>query len=60
VPEAEGRFGFLYLTGEHDDLAYRRLVRALSRGRRLAERLPVLFFRKRHVLLRLVNANLRR
>jgi len=80
VPGAEERFRTLYLTGEHDDQAYRRLmtracagrvataftmredpgplVRALGRGRRLAERFPVLFFRKRHVLLKLVNANL--
>lgn len=80
VPEAEERFRWLYLTGEHDDAAYRRLmtravdgrvatrftmredpgplVATLGVGRQLAERFPVLFFRKRHVLLKLVNASL--
>jgi hypothetical protein len=80
VPEAEARFRTLYLTGEHDDPAYRRLmtracagrvataftmredpgplVKALGRGLRVAERFPILFFRQRHVLLKLVNANL--
>lgn len=82
VPEAEDRFRTLYLTGEHDDPAYRRLMtRALTgrlatrftmredpgpliaalgggRGLRIAQRFPVLFFRKRHVLVKLVNANL--
>ena len=80
VPEAEERFRWLYLTGEHDDPAYRRLmtralagrvattftmredpgplIATLGRGRRLAERFPVLFMRKRDVLVKLVNANL--
>ena len=80
VPEAEERFRWLYLTGEHDDPAYRRLmtralagrvatrftmredpgplIATLGVGRQLAERAPVLFFRKRHVLGKLVNANL--
>lgn len=82
VPEAEERFRTLYLTRDHDDAAYRRLMtRALSgrlatrhtmredpgplitvlggrRGIRIAQRFPVLFFRKRHVLVKLVNANL--
>jgi Sulfotransferase family len=80
VPEAEERFWTLYLTGEHDDPAYRSLmtracagrvatkftmredpgplVRALGRGHRVAERFPVLYFRKRDVLIKLVNANL--
>jgi Sulfotransferase family len=81
VPEAEPRFANLYLTAEHDDRAYRRLMtRACAgqvataftmmedpgpllshlgkRGRVLGERLPFLFFRKRHVLLKLVFANL--
>ncbi len=82
VPEAEDRFRTLYLTAEHDDLAYRRLMtRALTgrlatrftmredpgpliaalgggRGLRIAQRFPALFFRKRHVLVKLVNANL--
>jgi hypothetical protein len=81
VREAEQRFIYLYLTAEHDDPAYRRLMtRACAgevataftmredpgpllalfgrRGRALGERLPFLFFRKRHVLLKLVFANL--
>ena len=81
VPEAEERFRYLYLTREHDDPAYRRLMtRAYAgrvatastmtenpgplvrpfgrRGRRVAERFPILFLRKRHVLIKLVNANL--
>jgi Sulfotransferase family len=80
VPEAEERFKYLYLTGEHDDPAYRRLmtraltgrlatrftmkedpgplITALGGGLRVAQRFPVLFFRKRHVLVKLVNANL--
>lgn len=82
VPEAEDRFRTLYLTAEHDDAAYRRLMtRALEgrlatrftmredpgpliaalgggRGLRVAQRLPFLYFRKRHVLVKLVNANL--
>lgn len=81
VKEAERRFANLYLTAEHDDPAYRRLMtRAcagnvataftmredpgplLSRlggpGRALGERLPFLFLRRRHVLLKLVFANL--
>jgi hypothetical protein len=80
VPEAEERFLWLYLTGEHDDRAYRDLmtralagrvatsftlredpgplIATLGVGRRLAERFPVLFFRKRHVLVKLVNASL--
>ena len=82
VPEAEDRFRTLYLTGEHDDPAYRRLMgRALTgrlatrftmredpgpliaalgggRGLRIAQRFPALYFRKRHVLVKLVNANL--
>jgi Sulfotransferase family len=81
IPEAEERFRYLYLTGEHDDPAYRRLMtRACAgrvvtastmtespgplvrpfgrRGRRVAERFPILFLRKRHVLIKLVNANL--
>lgn len=81
VPGAEERFVNLYLTAEHDDPAYRRLMtRAAagqvatartmrqdpgpllkffgSRGRSLGERFPFLFFRKRHVLMKLVYANL--
>ena len=82
VPEAEDRFRTLYLTGDYDDAAYRRLMtRALSgrlatrftmredpgpliaalgggRGLRIAQRFPILYFRKRHVLVKLVNANL--
>ncbi len=81
VPGAEERFAYLYLTAEHDDPAYRRLLTraagggvATARtmrqdpgpllrflggpGRALGERFPVLFFRKRHVLLKLVYANL--
>jgi len=81
VPEGEKRFTNLYLTGEHDDPAYRRLMtracagdiataftmkqdpglllRHLGRaGRRLGERFPILFLRKRHVLIKLVFANL--
>jgi hypothetical protein len=81
VREAEQRFIYLYLTAEHDDPAYRRLmIRACAgevataftmredpgpllallgrRGRALGERFPFLFFRKRHVLLKLVFANL--
>jgi hypothetical protein len=81
VPEAEQRFVNLYLTAEHDDPAYRRmmtracagevataftmkedpgpLLALLGRpGRALGERFPFLFFRKRHVLLKLVFANL--
>ncbi len=81
VPEAERRFMYLYLTGEHDDQGYRRLMtRACTGqvatwftmrhdpgpllkflrgpGRRLGERFPFLFFRKRHVLVKLVFANL--
>ena len=82
VPEAEERFRTLYLTAEHDDAAYRRLMtRALAgrfatrftmredpgpliaalgggRGLGIAQRFPVLFFRKRHVLVKLVNASL--
>ena len=81
VREAEQRFTYLYLTAEHDDPAYRRLMtRACAgkvataftmredpgpllalfgrRGRALGERLPFLFFRKRHVLVKLVFANL--
>lgn len=82
VAEAEERFRTLYLTGEHDDAAYRRLMtRALTgqlatrftmredpgplitalgggRGLRIAQRFPVLYFRKRHVLVKLVNSNL--
>jgi Sulfotransferase family len=80
VPGAEERFRYLYLTGEHDDPAYRRLMTractgriataftmkedpgplltALGLGRRVGERFPVLFMRKRDVLVKLVNANL--
>jgi hypothetical protein len=81
VREAERRFVHLYLTGEHDDPAYRRLMtracagevataftmkedpgpllsRLGRRGRALGEWFPFLFFRKRHVLLKLVFANL--
>ena len=81
VPGAEERFTHLYLTAEHDDPAYRRLMtraaagevataRTLRQnpgpllkylggpGRALGERFPVLFLRKRHVLLKLVYANL--
>jgi hypothetical protein len=81
VPGAEERFANLYLTAQHDDPAYRRLmVRAAAGevatartmrqdpgpllkflggpGRTLGERFPFLFFRKRHVLLKLVYANL--
>ncbi len=81
VAGAEKRFTYLYLTPDHDDPAYRRLMsraaaghvatartmrqnpgpllRHLGRpGRALGERFPFLFFRKRHVLLKLVFANL--
>ncbi|MBA3895326.1 MAG: sulfotransferase [Gemmatimonadales bacterium] len=81
VPGAEERFEYLYLTAEHDDPAYRRLMmravagevataRTLRQnpgpllehlggpGRRLGERFPFLFLRKRDVLLKLVYANL--
>ena len=81
VREAEQRFVNLYLTAEHDDPAYRRLMtRACAgqvataftmredpgpllslfgrRGRAVGERFPFLFLRKRHVLLKLVFANL--
>ena len=80
VPEAEERFKYLYLTAEHDDPAYRRLMtracagqvataftmkedpgpllRLFRRRRRLGERFPFLFLRRRHVLVKLVNANL--
>jgi hypothetical protein len=81
VPEAEKRFMYLYLTGEHDDQNYRRLMtRACAGevatcftmkhdpgpllkflrgpGRRVGERFPFLFCRQRHVLLKLVFANL--
>jgi hypothetical protein len=81
VPGAEERFAGLYLTAEHDDPAYRRLMTRAAAGevatartmrqnpgpllrffggpgRSLGERLPLLFFRKRHVLLKLVYANL--
>lgn len=81
VPEAERRFINLYLTAEHDDPAYRRLMsRACAGeiataftmredpgpllapfrgpGRALGERFPSLFLRRRHVLLKLVFANL--
>jgi Sulfotransferase family len=81
VPEAEKRFMYLYLTGEQDDQAYRRLMtRACAGevatwftmkhdpgpllkmlrgpGRRLGELFPVLFCRQRHVLVKLVFANL--
>jgi Sulfotransferase family len=81
VPGAEERFGTLYLTAGHDDLAYRRhMTRAAAGeiatartlrqnpgpllapfggpGRALGERFPALFLRKRHVLLKLVYANL--
>lgn len=80
VPEAEERFKYLYLTGDHDDPAYRRLMtracagqvataftmkedpgpllRRSRRRRRLGERFPFLFLRRRHVLVKLVNANL--
>ncbi len=81
VPGAEERFAGLYLTADHDDEAYRRLMtraaagqvataRTLKQnpgpllkyfgrwGRALGERVPVLFFRRRHVLLKLVYANL--
>ncbi len=81
VREAEKRFTYLYLTGEHDDPAYRRLMtRACAGqiataftmrhdpgpllrplrgpGRALGERFPSLFLRQRHVLLKLVFANL--
>ena len=82
VAEAEDRFRTLYLTGDHDDPAYRRLMtRALTgrlatrftmredpgplitalgggRGLRVAQRFPFLYFRKRHVLVKLVNSNL--
>lgn len=81
VPEAEERFAYLYLTGEHDDPAYRRLMIRACAGkmataftmwdnpgpllrhlgesaRGLGERFPFLYFRKRHVLLKLVFANL--
>ena len=81
VPGAEERFAYLYLTAEHDDPAYRRLLLRAAAGqvatartmrqdpgpllrflggpgRSLGERFPVLFFRKRDVLLKLVYANL--
>jgi hypothetical protein len=81
VPGAEERFANLYLTADHDDDAYRRLMtraaagevataRTLKQnpgpllkpfrgpGRALGERYPFLFLRKRHVLLKLVYANL--
>jgi hypothetical protein len=81
VPGAEERFAYLYLTPEHDDPAYRRLMTRAAAGqvatartmrqdpgpllkylgqpgRALGERIPFLFFRKRHVLLKLVYANL--
>jgi hypothetical protein len=81
VPGAEERFDNLYLTAEHDDPAYRRLMTRAAAGevatartmeqnpgpllrflggpgRALGERFPVLFFRKRDVLLKLVYANL--
>lgn len=81
VPGAEERFANIYLTAEHDDDAYRRLMtraaagevataRTLRQnpgpllkhlrgpGRALGERFPILFLRKRHVLLKLVYANL--
>jgi len=81
VRGAEQRFIHLYLTAEHDDPAYRRLMtracagrlataftmredagpllsRLGRRGRAVGELLPFLFFRKRHVLLKLVFANL--
>jgi hypothetical protein len=81
VTEAERRFIYLYLDGEHDDPAYRRLLtracagqvatsytmsedpgpvlRFLGRpGRRLGELCPFLFFRRPHVLVKLVHANL--
>jgi hypothetical protein len=81
VREAERRFVNLYLTAEHDDPAYRRLMLRASagqvataftmredagpllshlgrRGRRLGQMFPFLFFRKPHVLLKLVFANL--
>jgi hypothetical protein len=80
VPGAEERFRYLYLTGEHDDPAYRRLMTRACTGRiataftmkedpgpllttlgirrRVGERFPVLFMRKRDVLVKLVNANL--
>ncbi len=81
VPEAEKRFLYLYLTGEYDDPAYRRLmIRACSGqvataftmkhdpgpllkplrgpGRMLGERFPILFFRRPHVLVKLVFASL--
>jgi hypothetical protein len=81
VPGAEERFANLYLTAEHDDPAYRRLMERAAAGevatartmkqdpgpllrflgapgRSLGERFPALFFRKRHVLLKLVYANL--
>ena len=81
VPGAEERFAYLYLTGEHDDPAYRRLMMRAAAGevatartmrqnpgpllrylggpgRALGERFPILFLRKRDVLLKLVYANL--
>lgn len=81
VPEAEKRFLYLYLTGEFDDPAYRRLmIRACTGqvataftmrpdpgpllrfldgpGRMLGERFPSLFFRRRHVLVKLVFSSL--
>jgi hypothetical protein len=81
VPGAEERFANLYLTADHDDPAYRRLMERAAAGevatartmrqdpgpllrflgppgRSLGERIPALFFRKRHVLLKLVYANL--
>ncbi len=81
VPGAERRFIFLYLDGEHDDPAYRRLLtRACSGqvttsytmsedpgpllrffgrpGRRVGQWCPFLFFRRPHVLVKLVHASL--
>ncbi len=81
VAGAEERFANLYLTAEHDDPAYRRLMTRAAAGdvatartmkedpgpllryfgrpgRLLGERFPVLFFRERDVLLKLVYANL--
>jgi len=81
VPGAQERFVNLYLTAEHDDPAYRRLMTRAAAGevatahtmrqdrgpllkylgppgRYLGERFPFLFFRKHHVLLKLVYANL--
>lgn len=81
VAGAERRFISLYLDGEHDDPAYRRLLtracagrvataytmsedpgpllRFFGRpGRRLGQLCPFLFFRKPHVLVKLVHASL--